>query len=81
MTDNAPKTLIVPHTRPAAPWFPRINDSTVVEPIKAVSAAISIRPPPKFRDEIIGGEFAEFGIFVLLSLLPIELAKPAESGG
>ena len=43
--------LMVPHTNPAAPLFPRTSDSAVVEPIRAVNAAISMRPPPRFRED------------------------------
>lgn len=53
MTDRAPKILIVPHSRPAAPLLPSTKDSAVVEPIRAVRAAISMRPPPKFKEETV----------------------------
>ena len=60
MTDNAPNMLIVPQTSPAAPLFPSMRDSAVVEPIKAVKAAISIRPPPTIGAGpsalLVGGE-------------------------
>ena len=41
IAEMAPKLLIEPHTRPAAPLLPRIKASAVVEPMSAVNAAIS----------------------------------------
>lgn len=61
MTDKDPKTLIVPHTRPAAPLFPKTKASAVVEPINAVRAATSMSPPPKLEDDE-GGLVVEFAI-------------------
>ena len=37
-------------SRPTAPLLPRTRDSAVVDPIRAVRAAISIRLLPKSRD-------------------------------
>lgn len=51
MTDKAPNMLIVPHIKPAAPLFPSTRDAAVVDPVSAVNAPISMRPPPRFRDE------------------------------
>lgn len=62
MTDNAPKMLIVPHTKPAVPLSPNKSDSTVVDPIKAVRAAISTRPPPILSEESMGLEPVRFDI-------------------
>ena len=53
MTDKAPKMLMVPHSKPAAPLFPRTKDAAVVDQMSAVNAPISMRSPPRFRDEAI----------------------------
>ncbi len=36
--------------KPTAPLLPRTRDSAVVDPIRAVRAAISMRPPPRFKE-------------------------------
>ena len=42
-----PNALKDAHGRPAAPLLPRIKESAVVEPMRAVRAAISTRPLPR----------------------------------
>ena len=43
----------MPHSKPTAPLFPGTRDAAVVDPMSAVNAPISMRPPPRFRDEAI----------------------------
>jgi hypothetical protein len=51
-TERHPKMLIAAQANPAAPLLPRVNDSAVEDPIKAVSAAISINPLPIFSAKL-----------------------------
>lgn len=44
MTENIPKTLMEAHKTPDAPRLPSISDSAVDDPIRVVTAAISITP-------------------------------------
>jgi hypothetical protein len=48
--NKEPNALKVAHGRPTAPLLPRIKDSAVVEPMRAVSAAISTRPLPRLAE-------------------------------
>jgi hypothetical protein len=49
-----PKIVIVAHTNPAGPLFPKANVCAVAEPIKDVKAAISMKPFPMLNDAKAG---------------------------
>jgi hypothetical protein len=51
MTESDPNALVVAHANPAAPLFPSVSDSAVVDPIRVQSADMLRRPFPKLRDD------------------------------
>jgi hypothetical protein len=53
MTEMMPKKLVAAHARPAAPWFPRTNDSAAVEPMSVNKAVNSTRLLPMLMDGIL----------------------------
>lgn len=67
--NTAPKELMDAQGRPAAPLLPRVNDSTVLDPIKAVRAAISTNPDPSVVEITISQTKGCFRSYIVRGLL------------